>query len=208
MRRLLQVLNAPGEVKGRAVMVGASIGVALVPDHGQTIDEVMGNADLALYAAKAAGRNTYRFFDLAMAESARSRVRLQQELGLALAACVAWFQGDRTERVHYTVVARSGVPGLNLKAPVKLSGVEIGKVEEIGFDPANSICTTDAHARVAIGLDYLGAAPVRGTRYGGCAETLTVDVDAVLRKNKQDEDVELKDGDRVEVKARGFKIGN
>ena len=46
----------------------------------------------------------------------------------------------------------------------------------VGFDPANCICTTDAHARVAIGLDYLGAAPVRGTRYGGGAETLTVAV--------------------------------
>src|SRR6266702_2697055 len=46
----------------------------------------------------------------------------------------------------------------------------------VGFDPANSICTTDAHARVAIGLDYLGAAPVRGTRYGGGNETLTVAV--------------------------------
>ena len=41
---------------------------------------------------------------------------------------------------------------------------------------ANGICTTDAHARVAIGLDYLGAAPVRGTRYGGGNETLTVAV--------------------------------
>jgi transglutaminase-like putative cysteine protease len=46
----------------------------------------------------------------------------------------------------------------------------------VGFDPANCICTTDAHARVAIGLDYLGAAPVRGTRYGGGAETLKVAV--------------------------------
>jgi transglutaminase-like putative cysteine protease len=46
----------------------------------------------------------------------------------------------------------------------------------IGFDAANCICTTDAHARVAIGLDYLGAAPVRGTRYGGGNETLTVSV--------------------------------
>ena len=46
----------------------------------------------------------------------------------------------------------------------------------VGFDPANSICTTDAHARVAIGLDYLGAAPVRGTRYGGGTETLSVTV--------------------------------
>ena len=34
----------------------------------------------------------------------------------------------------------------------------------VGFDPTNGICTTDAHVRVAIGLDYLGAAPVRGTR--------------------------------------------
>ncbi|MGH6740044.1 MAG: transglutaminase family protein [Bradyrhizobium sp.] len=46
----------------------------------------------------------------------------------------------------------------------------------IGFDPANCICTTETHARVAIGLDYLGAAPVRGTRYGGGTETLTVAV--------------------------------
>jgi transglutaminase-like putative cysteine protease len=46
----------------------------------------------------------------------------------------------------------------------------------VGFDPANCICTTDSHVRVAIGLDYLGAAPVRGTRYGGGKETLTVTV--------------------------------
>ena len=46
----------------------------------------------------------------------------------------------------------------------------------VGFDPANCVCTTDAHVRVAIGLDYLGAAPVRGTRYGGGLETLTVAV--------------------------------
>ena len=46
----------------------------------------------------------------------------------------------------------------------------------VGFDPTNGICTTDAHVRVAIGLDYLGAAPVRGTRFGGSGETLTVAV--------------------------------
>ena len=46
----------------------------------------------------------------------------------------------------------------------------------IAFDPANGICGTDAHVRVAAGLDYLGAAPVRGTRYGGAGETLSVAV--------------------------------
>jgi len=46
----------------------------------------------------------------------------------------------------------------------------------VAFDAANGISATDAHVRVAVGLDYLGAAPVRGTRYGGGAETLTVAV--------------------------------
>lgn len=44
----------------------------------------------------------------------------------------------------------------------------------VGFDATNGIATTDAHVRVAIGLDYLGAAPVRGSRYGGGGETMTV----------------------------------
>jgi transglutaminase-like putative cysteine protease len=44
----------------------------------------------------------------------------------------------------------------------------------VAFDPANCMCSTDAHIRVAIGLDYLGAAPVRGTHYGGMEETLSV----------------------------------
>lgn len=46
----------------------------------------------------------------------------------------------------------------------------------VGFDPANGFCVTDAHARVAVGLDYLGAAPVRGVRFGGGAEVLAVAV--------------------------------
>jgi transglutaminase-like putative cysteine protease len=46
----------------------------------------------------------------------------------------------------------------------------------LAFDPANGICATDAHARVAVGLDHLGAAPVRGMRYGGGTETLAVDI--------------------------------
>lgn len=44
----------------------------------------------------------------------------------------------------------------------------------VGFDAANGICPTDAHLRVAIGLDYLSASPVRGSRIGGGAETLSV----------------------------------
>ncbi len=44
----------------------------------------------------------------------------------------------------------------------------------VGFDPANGVCPTDHYVRVAIGLDYLDAAPVRGARNGGGAERLSV----------------------------------
>ena len=55
----------------------------------------------------------------------------------------------------------------------------------VAFDPANGICATDAHMRVAVGLDYLGAAPVRGTRYGGAGETLAVGVSTSIRPRWQ-----------------------
>jgi transglutaminase-like putative cysteine protease len=44
----------------------------------------------------------------------------------------------------------------------------------VAFDATNGICATDAHVRVAVGLDYLGAAPVRGSRQGGGGESLDV----------------------------------
>lgn len=47
----------------------------------------------------------------------------------------------------------------------------------VGFDAANGICPTDAYVRVAIGLDYLGAAPIRGSTYGGGQESLSVRLD-------------------------------
>ena len=84
--RLVVLLAEPCQLEGAMVEVRASIGVALAPRDGRDPQSLLQCADLALYAAKAAGRNTYRFFDAQMAESARARVRLQHELGQALTA--------------------------------------------------------------------------------------------------------------------------
>jgi transglutaminase-like putative cysteine protease len=46
----------------------------------------------------------------------------------------------------------------------------------VAFDPTHGVCPTESHIRVAAGLDYLGAAPVRGTRYGGTGEALDVTI--------------------------------
>lgn len=48
----------------------------------------------------------------------------------------------------------------------------------VGFDPTHDICPTDSYLRVAVGLDYLGAAPVRGSRYGGGTEVMDVKLKA------------------------------
>ncbi len=58
----------------------------------------------------------------------------------------------------------------------------------VGFDPANGICATDRYVRVAAGLDYLGAAPVRGASYGGGGERLAVRLnvrDADMQQDQQ-----------------------
>ena len=58
----------------------------------------------------------------------------------------------------------------------------------VGFDPANGVCPTDRYVRVAIGLDYLGAAPVRGASYGGGGERLAVRLsvrDADMQQSQQ-----------------------
>ena len=46
----------------------------------------------------------------------------------------------------------------------------------LAFDPTHGICPMESHIRVAAGLDYLGAAPVRGSRFGGGGESLAVNI--------------------------------
>ena len=58
----------------------------------------------------------------------------------------------------------------------------------VGFDPANGVCPTERYVRVAAGLDYLGAAPVRGASYGGGGERLAVRLavrDADMQQSQQ-----------------------
>ncbi len=57
----------------------------------------------------------------------------------------------------------------------------------IGFDPANGICTTDQYVRVAIGLDNLGAAPVRGAHYGGVHEDVAVTLEVTQASRQTQE---------------------
>jgi EAL domain-containing protein (putative c-di-GMP-specific phosphodiesterase class I) len=66
------------------VLVTVSLGIAIFPDDGQTSDNMLKHADIALNQAKASGKNTYRFYDTQMSEMADLQVELEQSLKRAL----------------------------------------------------------------------------------------------------------------------------
>lgn len=68
----------------RDAYLGASIGISFYPDDGQSSDELIRNADAALYQAKAEGRNTYRFYTKALTERAHNRLTLESQLRQAI----------------------------------------------------------------------------------------------------------------------------
>jgi diguanylate cyclase (GGDEF)-like protein len=95
-RRLIEAISAPDEIDGRPVVVGCSIGIALVPAHGERMDEILRNADLALYRSKSEGRNCFQIYTEQMKAEADRRSALEIDLREAI-----W--GDQLE-VHYQPV--------------------------------------------------------------------------------------------------------
>ena len=91
--RVLNTIREPYECLGHQVTTDASIGIALAPQHGADLDQILKNADLAMYAAKSAGRRTYRFFEPEMDARVRARRILEMDLRQAIA--------DGAFEVHY-----------------------------------------------------------------------------------------------------------
>jgi diguanylate cyclase (GGDEF)-like protein/PAS domain S-box-containing protein len=82
--RLIEVVGAPYIVQGHQMNIGTSIGISVAPDDGSDPDQLLKNADMALYRAKADGRSTYRFFETGMDARAQARRLLELDLRSAL----------------------------------------------------------------------------------------------------------------------------
>nr|WP_238244779.1 EAL domain-containing protein [Methylobacterium iners] len=85
-RRIIADLSRPFRILGQDVHVGASLGLARLPQDGDDPDLLLRNADLALYRAKGAGRGTYRCFEPEMDAQIQARRALEQDLREAFAA--------------------------------------------------------------------------------------------------------------------------
>jgi diguanylate cyclase (GGDEF)-like protein len=82
--RIVDAISAPFDIDGKHVVIGTSIGIALAPADGRDPDQLLKNADMALYLAKTDGRGTHRFFELEMDRRLQARRALELDLRAAI----------------------------------------------------------------------------------------------------------------------------
>ena len=82
--RQVSLLSKGFRVDEHDLQISASVGIALYPGNGQTAEELLMNADAAMYHAKGAGKNGYSFFDVSMNTNARKQLQLLQDLRQAV----------------------------------------------------------------------------------------------------------------------------
>ncbi len=127
-RRITDVIGRPYLVDGHLVNIGASIGIAVFPEDGGTREELLRNADLALYDAKALGRSTHSFFRPEMDARAVARRLIEIDLRKALAL--------RQFELHYQPqidLERHAIVGF--EALLRWRHPERGMVSPAGFIP-------------------------------------------------------------------------
>ena len=125
---ILQDIAAPLDLGGQVLSTSGSIGICLYPEDGQDFDVLLQKADAAMYAAKAAGRNGYRFFDAEMNRRSQEHLRLQQWLHQALTG--------RELRLHYQpLVDLAGGQVVGVEALLRWPHPELGEVAPAQFLP-------------------------------------------------------------------------
>jgi diguanylate cyclase (GGDEF)-like protein len=133
--RIIEAVSEPYDIDGHQVVIGTSVGIAVGPTDGLTPDELLRNADLALYRAKGDGRGTYHFFEAEMDAQMQARRVLENDLRKALPAGefelhyqpVVDLKSNQIS--SFEALIRWRHPGNGLIAP----GAFIPVAEEIGF---------------------------------------------------------------------------
>jgi diguanylate cyclase (GGDEF)-like protein/PAS domain S-box-containing protein len=84
VENLLNIFRKPFKIDGRELLLTLSIGIAIYPENGKSTSDLLRNADLAMYQAKALGRNTYSFFTKEMNVTMLRRLEVEEQMNGAL----------------------------------------------------------------------------------------------------------------------------
>jgi len=126
--RILSALCAPYSISGHTIVIGASIGIAIIDQRSGGAADIMRYADMALYRAKNEGRNRACIYDNAMDADLIQRKKLEQDLREAI-------EGDRLHIVYQPVVNASGETTIGVEALARWSHSERGEVPPSDFIP-------------------------------------------------------------------------
>ncbi|WP_282372507.1 putative bifunctional diguanylate cyclase/phosphodiesterase [Pseudomonas sp. PS02290] len=169
--RQVSLVSQPFSVQEHDLQVTVSIGISLYPGNGRTQQELLMNADAAMYHAKNAGKNGYSFFDASMNTNARNQLQLLQDLRLALRGgqfCLHYqpkFSAGTQEPIGAEALVRWNHPQLGLLMPDKFIGLaeKTGLIIPIGEWVLHEACrqmkrwydSGFTHWRIAVNLSAL-----------------------------------------------------
>ena len=162
--RMQSALNQPWTVQARRIVIRASIGVGFAPLDAKSADQLMRVVDMALYAAKAAGRHALRFFEPAMALHASHKLNVLSDMALGLQRNEFFVQYQpQIELTHGALVGFEALvrwrhPLRGLIPPVEFIPIaeESGQIEALGAWVMRQACQDatqwPAHVQLAVNL--------------------------------------------------------
>lgn len=160
---ILRTLREPIPIRGTEVRVSASFGISIYPTDGETADELMQNADVAMYAAKHEGSSQIRMFNPVMRHKVERRNRIQRELHNALQGNDIFVQFQPLvdlrsgQLASCEALARWKTPGGDLISPAEFIPVaeQTGLVNHLGEVILSRVC------RQLVDWDRRGIRPAR-----------------------------------------------
>jgi diguanylate cyclase (GGDEF)-like protein/PAS domain S-box-containing protein len=140
LQNVLQKLSEPFQLDNEVVYITVSIGITFYPNDGEEMEDLLKNADQAMYSAKAAGRNRFSYFTKSMQELAQSRMKLANDLRSALQDNQLWvaYQPIVDLKSGHTLKAEALIrwqhPNLGLISPIDFIPMaeHTGLIHEIG----------------------------------------------------------------------------
>lgn len=179
-RRILDIMGRPFQIDELSFSVGCSIGIALYPEDGRSLDELIKCADTAMYLVKARGRGSFRFYQPQMNVDLLSRMKMDHAMRQAMERGLF--------RLHYQPqISLASGQLLGAEALIRWSDAELGNVSPALFIPL----AEDSGFIITIGNWVLAEAVRQAVVWQNCGTPVTVSINVSALQFQQSDFVEI-----------------